>query len=315
MTGQTMKNFFLLGVLIAGLAFSPAAGAAEADDARQALLKLTVEAMAELKPLTAGQLHELVRQKDQRYLLVSLQSPEEYRLGHVPGSINLPIDLADLPAVLEKLPRDKNIVLISNNGQEACKITVVLRQLGYQATFAMLGLNAYNRLYAGSGAYLGHADGPLSAEAAVFPEAKSSSAKTPEAKAGRDLVLAATKAYVDQRRPFDIGAYDLQSLEDPFIISMQLPEDYAKGHIPGAVNIPGPAFMAGDERLLRLPKDRKIVVTCYIGHYSSMGAILLNQMGYEAYSLTWGISGWNFSTVDEQAKKGLIQGFGFEIEK
>lgn len=55
--------------------------------------------------------------------------------------------------------------------------------------------------------------------------------------------------------------------------------------------------------------------SCYIGHYSSLGAMLLNQLGYEAYSLAWGLASWNIEAMGEGTIGAITEGSGFEVEK
>ena len=51
---------------------------------------------------------------------------------------------------------------------------------------------------------------------------------------------------------------------DPFIISVRNAEDYAKGHIPGAVNFSAKTILE-PENLSKIPKDKQVVVVCYTG--------------------------------------------------
>lgn len=300
----------ILLIMLTGTAF-----AADKVSDEERILNFTAEALKDMKPLTALDMKEMVKSGEQQgSLIVSLQPLEEYNLGHIPGAVHLTFDLAELDKSVSALPKDKNIILVSANGQEACKVAVVLRQLGYEASFMMLGMNAYNRLYAGSGAYMGNVSGEVSTEVKDFSPAAPEMTYS-EQGTDLDLIKKTTAAYAARRRPFNITAYDLMQMDEAVLISMQNAEDYAKGHIPGTINIPGPDFIAGDKRLLQLPKGKKIIVTCYIGHYSSMGTMILNQMGYEAYSLTWGLSGWNLSESGERSRDMLTKGFGFEVTK
>jgi rhodanese-related sulfurtransferase len=101
----------------------------------------------------------------------------------------------------------------------------------------------------------------------------------------------------------NIKAVDLNALitdgdsnNDPIIISVRKAEDYAKGHIPGAVNI---AFtgIAKKENLQKLDLDRQIVVYCYTGRTGSQATAILNVLGYDAKNLLWGMSGWTTDPV------------------
>lgn len=84
---------------------------------------------------------------------------------------------------------------------------------------------------------------------------------------------------------------DGDASNDPFILSVRKPEDYALGHIPGAVNI----FykdIAKPENLAKLPKDKQIVVYCYTGHTGQLAATILGLLGYDAGNIKYGMMGW-----------------------
>ena len=78
---------------------------------------------------------------------------------------------------------------------------------------------------------------------------------------------------------------------DPYILSVRASDDYAVGHIHGAVNM-SVSDMFTAKNLAKLPKDEKIYVYCYTGHSGSQVTALLNICGYDATNVTWGIMGW-----------------------
>ena len=78
---------------------------------------------------------------------------------------------------------------------------------------------------------------------------------------------------------------------DPYIISVRAAEDYAKGHIPGAVNY-GVTEMFTLDNLATIPPDRQVVVVCYTGQSAAQVTSALNMLGYDAYSLLYGMSSW-----------------------
>jgi rhodanese-related sulfurtransferase len=78
---------------------------------------------------------------------------------------------------------------------------------------------------------------------------------------------------------------------DPYIISLHAAEDYAKGHIPGAVNMSVKELFT-PENLATIPPDRDVVVVCYTGQTAGQATSALNMLGYEAYSLLYGMSSW-----------------------
>lgn len=76
--------------------------------------------------------------------------------------------------------------------------------------------------------------------------------------------------------------------KDFYILDIRRPADYAAGHIPGAKNIFWLDLLK-PENLKKLPKDKKIVVYCYVGHTSSQILTLLKLLGYDVVSLKFGM--------------------------
>jgi len=64
-------------------------------------------------------------------------------------------------------------------------------------------------------------------------------------------------------------------------------EDYAKGHIETAVNMPYGAGM--QELFASLPVDKKIIVNCYSGQTAGQTVGIMKLMGYDAASLKGGM--------------------------
>ena len=78
---------------------------------------------------------------------------------------------------------------------------------------------------------------------------------------------------------------------DPYIISLRSAEDYAKGHVPGAVNMSVKTLFSA-ENLASIPPDKDVVVVCYTGQTACQAVSALNMLGYEAYGLLFGMSSW-----------------------
>lgn len=62
-------------------------------------------------------------------VLVDVREPNEYAEGHIPGAVNIPI--RQLAKNLDKLPKDKPVVVYCRTGHRAGMATAVLRLLGY----------------------------------------------------------------------------------------------------------------------------------------------------------------------------------------
>ena len=273
-----------------------AAAAEDKETEHRQILRISREALRDGPIFTAAKLHEAIAQNSNSLHIISLQNREDYARGHIPGAVRVPLTpqgaVADLPALLASLPKDKTIVVTCANGQLSCHVSLLLRQLGYNARSLLLGMSAWNNAYAGAGMYQAKKL-PVNSAATPLPLGP----VTDSSPSGMDdaaLIMKRTAEYYAQKRPISISAQEAMSMRDnAVLLSLQSPEDYAYSHIEGTANLPATVFTSGAEDLLRLPRDKKIIVTCYIGHYSNTGALLLNQLGYEAYSLEWGLTGWN----------------------
>ncbi|MCX7781270.1 MAG: rhodanese-like domain-containing protein [Negativicutes bacterium] len=69
------------------------------------------------------------------------------------------------------------------------------------------------------------------------------------------------------------------------IIDMRAAEDYAKGHIKGAVNLTGLQLA---ENLDKLPTDKTLLLYCYTGQNSGLAMVPLKAFGYKALSISKG---------------------------
>jgi phage shock protein E len=62
------------------------------------------------------------------------------------------------------------------------------------------------------------------------------------------------------------------------LVDVRSPDEYAGGHLPGAVNIPVQEL---DRRLAEIgPADHELIVYCRSGHRSTRAAELLRQHGF-----------------------------------
>jgi rhodanese-related sulfurtransferase len=114
------------------------------------------------------------------------------------------------------------------------------------------------------------------------------------------IVLARAQALIPNWNPV-ITAEDLyENLTDgddannPFILSVRKPEDYAKGHIQGAYNVFWKE-VAKPENLAHYPADKPIVTYCYTGHTGEAAATALLLLGYNVTNLKYGMMGWTDS--------------------
>jgi len=70
-----------------------------------------------------------------------------------------------------------------------------------------------------------------------------------------------------------------QAKGDPslFVLDVRTPEEYAAGHVPGAVNVP---YDQVASRLAQIPKDKDVVLYCKSGRRAGLAADVLAANGY-----------------------------------
>ena len=104
------------------------------------------------------------------------------------------------------------------------------------------------------------------------------------------------------------------------VVDVRPAEDYAKGHVPGAISMPIDVLFR-PANLAKLPSTRTpmILLVCQSGHVESMALGGLAALGYEPYVMRFGMVGWNAET---QLKAGspdqepdTVRGVGGPIEK
>ncbi|ADG83052.1 rhodanese-like domain-containing protein [Thermincola potens] len=250
--------------------------------------------------ISAEEVYEkAVKGGDQSYFLLSIRKPEHYAKGHIKGAINIPYQEIFKKENLAKIPKDKKVVVICYTGHTASQVTLLLNQLGYDAyamKYGMMGWTS-NKDVLAIEPFTKAADYEVDTTA-VEAEANN---ELPAVNTGKstteDIILAQTEKYLTSGRAPTISVDEVYNTvvrggdQGYVVLDIRKPEHYAKGHVKGAINVPL-AEIAKEENLKKLPKDKKIVVICYTGHTASQATMFLNQLGYEAYAMKFGMMGW-----------------------
>lgn len=113
---------------------------------------------------------------------------------------------------------------------------------------------------------------------------------------------AKAKEYFEAKMAFTTGPVELERMmknKEVNIVDVRAAEDYAQGHIPGAVNLPKDQWSA----LKGLRKDKMNVLYCYsqVCHLAATAAVEFAGKGYPIMELD---GGWRWWKDD-----------GFEVEK
>ena len=222
------------------------------------------------------------------FLILDIRRPEDYAEAHLKGAVNAPWGPAIADA-LNWLPDDIPVYVSCYSGQTAGQAVAVLNVAGIPAESVKYGYNLGISKTEGIDAY-------LTADATLPPEASGVKIDPKIRKAAEDYFnmipdmgsniwpAAKVKEMLDAE---DLG----------LVVSIRRADDYAAGHIQGAVNIPWGAGM--QEKFSMLPKDETFVVHCYSGQTAGQAVGVLRLLGYDAVSMKSGMgtaatgaSGW-----------------------
>ncbi len=104
-----------------------------------------------------------------------------------------------------------------------------------------------------------------------------------------------------------------------FVVDVRPAEDYAKGHVPGAISLPIDVLFR-PASLAKLPaRGQAILLVCQSGHTESMALGGLAALGYEPWAMRFGMIGWNAETsvkAGSPVQDGdAVHGVGGPIEK
>jgi len=238
--------------------------------------------------MKAADLYMMIAEDDAPYI-VSIRSAADYAAGHIPGAVNIAFgDLATLP-------EDEDILVYCYTGQSASMAAAVLGVLDCDVQNLLHGMSAWSTDPAvfktqfdpekDQSDFAIETEINEATETYDFPELDNTTSSD------TDEIIEAAVAAVS---PKYITATDLNMKvaegEDMTIISCRSAEHYAAGHIPGAINI-GLGDLA--ENLDNIDSDSPVYVYCYTGHSAAQAVALLNMLGYDAYSLKFGMCSWS----------------------
>ncbi len=231
---------------------------------------------------------------DEDMVILDIRKADDYAKGHLKGAVNVPWGM-ELYNQLKYIPRDKDVYINCYSGQTAGQAVLLLNVAGVSARSIKYGWNFGISKVEGVGA--------VTETEVYFLD----TTKTWETDSAID---AAYKAYYEEfaslsGTPFASNIVSEENAKkildsgdsDVAFVSIRKTEDYAKGHIETATNIPWGKGM--NEMFASLPADKKIIINCYSGQTAGQTIAGLKLLGYDAVSLKSGMgtgvtapSGW-----------------------
>lgn len=217
-------------------------------------------------------------------VILDLRAEEDYTKGHIKGAVNVPFGNA-IPAALGKIPNNKPVYVYCYSGQTASQATVLLNIAGIDATNVRSGYTAIAKEDAAANL--------TTTQTATLPNATYDVDKDI-----RDAIIVYffDMSVEENYAKFNVKPAQLKEALDNkdsniVVVDIRKEEDYQKGHIAGTeINIPFGTGM--QEQFEQIPQDKTIIVQCYSGQTASQTMAGLRLLGYQAYSLSGGTTGW-----------------------
>lgn len=110
---------------------------------------------------------------------------------------------------------------------------------------------------------------------------------------------AKAKAYFEAKMAFTTGPIELERAirsGEVNVVDVRASEDYAEGHIPGAVSLPKDRWQTPEG----LRKDKVNVLYCYsqVCHLAATAAVEFSGKGYPVMELEGGFRSWKEHELD-----------------
>ncbi|MBK6911421.1 MAG: hypothetical protein IPK53_11925 [bacterium] len=229
--------------------------------------------------------------------MIDFRSATDYAAaGHIANTVNWTI--ANLPDNLSQIPAGAKVVCVCYSGQTAGWACSFLRMKGldaYSLKWGMCGWTADTLVnlkkwdnVVPNGGTLETTANPLTTEF-DFPALATSA---------EDAQAAITE---ECNQLFDGGLKNISANDvyanindgnaanDPFLLCYWAEAVYNLGHIPGSYRFE-PGSLGYEENLKYVPNDKQVVVYCYTGQQSAQVCAYLNMLGYNAYSMLFGMN-------------------------
>ena len=226
-----------------------------------------------------------------KYYIMDIRSAAAYATSHIDGAVNVAFTDILTSAVNKG---GKQILVVCYTGQTACYATALLRMYGHTNTQAlkwgMTGWSDTTDSWTSKVGNIGSDSSEWTFGSAptlnIYDAPVLSSLSTDGAEILRNRVEDAVVAGFKTASNADVIA----TPSNYFINNYFSAADYAGfGHITGANKIL-PLTLVGNE-YKNLNASAKVVTYCYTGQTSAVVTACLNVLGYEAYSLTFGMNG------------------------
>jgi rhodanese-related sulfurtransferase len=229
-----------------------------------------LESEREIRRISIAELAALAA-SDRPFYLVDPRVPDEYRAGHLPGSISLPTGQFALQHENFMAVRRATVVIVGDDAIRPVWAAAQSMDLGFADTVIL--------------------DGGLQAWAGV--PGNTLEVGTPVAEVFGLAAARATTSVVG----LDVGKEVAAGSSDRLLLDVRSSGEYGLGHIPGSRWLARGKLELDIERIVP-DRDRPIVTVCDTGVRSMLAAATLRSLGYgDVAAMEGGIIAWRVADL------------------
>ncbi|MCA0932304.1 hypothetical protein LCM02_07565 [Lutimonas saemankumensis] len=252
--------------------------------------------------------------KNPKYQIIDIRSESWFEYGHVKNAVNVhPTQLLNhfessiVPSDFDK------IVLICYSGQSAAYFTSLLRIAGYDNVYSMnWGMSSWRVDFAENSWLKNTSDSFVSKlETTTNDKAEKNSKpsiNTGQSEGEKILRDRLQKAFETPYKEYIVKSSDVFENPDKYyIVDYTGSENYAKGHIPSAVQYDPQGSLSSANDLLTLPTDKRILVYGPTGQETAYVVAYLNILGYDAGNLAYGANSFMHKSLKENNREAFTK--------
>ncbi len=230
------------------------------------------------------------------YYIMDIRSADAFATSHIDGAVNVPF-----ANILTQAANagGKTILVVCYTGQTACYATALIRMYGYPNTQAlkwgMTGWSDTTDSWTSKTGDVGSGSGNWSFGSAPAVNFYNEPVLSSLSIDGEEILKSRVEQVVANGFKTAANTDVIASPSNYFVNNYFSDVDYTGfGHINGAYKILPLTLTDGEYR--NLDPSAKIVTYCYTGQTSAVVTACLNVLGYDAYSLTFGMNGLSHSS-------------------
>jgi rhodanese-related sulfurtransferase len=248
---------------------------------------------------------------DEDIQIIDWRSATDYDQAHIVGAVNM--SLANVVANWDQLATDKTIINVCYTGQTASHATALMNLAGLEARnllFGMCSITADAGVINGTDKWLTGKKDTYVNELETTANTATETYDFPTMDTGLESAAGIIKKRFADYLTARSGAWAITgdyagiftNPDDYFVVNYWPTAQYLDpGHIPGAYCFTPNGSLEADQMLDYLPTDMPIIVYCYTGQTSAQVTTYLRILGYDAYSLAYGINGFATSAMARYA--------------